>query len=188
MTHSLSNQLKHYLTPTLCSQEVFSRFLRRIEQGGLTRAEDSLSHACVYFAAYDGQARQVFLGHHRKSSLWLFTGGHIEPGEVVQEAVAREIGEEWGRQIAPGDVGGPDLFTITTITQPNYPCQEHYDIWVFFPVKKDEFCVDPERLGEEFYTIQWMGIEEARRLVIDPNTLQALSMIEQNMKFAEYFL
>ncbi len=111
--------------------------------------------------------------------MWLFTGGHIDPDETVQEAAAREILEEWGQRISPQAVGSPALFTITTITQPDYPCREHYDVWYFFPVKKEEFVVDQERLREEFRLNQWMAIEEARQIVTDPNTLQALSMFER---------
>ncbi len=179
MPQALSIQLKFLLTPDLCSREVFPRFLARIEKGSLTRTENRLSHACVYFAAYDPQAKQVFIGHHKKSGLWLFTGGHIDPDETVQEAVAREIGEEWGRKIALEEVGNPALFTITSIAQPDYPCQEHYDVWYFFPVRKDEFIVDRERLSQEFRLNQWMAIGEARHIVTDPNTLQALSMFER---------
>jgi hypothetical protein len=76
-------------------------------------------------------------------------------------------------------VGPPALLTITTITQPDYPCREHYDIWYFYPVRKDEFIIDQERLSQEFRLSQWMAIDEARQLVVDPNTMQALSIIEE---------
>jgi 8-oxo-dGTP pyrophosphatase MutT (NUDIX family) len=180
MDHSLTFQLKALLRPDLClDPAIYRRFVERSQQGRLTRDENRLSHLCVYFAAYDPAAGQVFLGHHKKSGLWLFTGGHVDPGESLQEGVSREIWEEWGREIEPQEAGEPGLLTITTILQADYPCREHYDLWYFFPVEKETFHVDQDRLAEEFHQIWWMTVEEARGRTTDPNNLQTLGVLER---------
>lgn len=72
---------------------VASTFFSRIEKGQLTRDENISSHFCVYFAAYDPECKQVFIGQHKKSGLWLFNGGHIDKGETPNETLKREMGD-----------------------------------------------------------------------------------------------
>ena len=43
---------------------------------------------------------EVLLIHHRKSGRWLPVGGHVECGEGLMEALAREVREEVGLEIA----------------------------------------------------------------------------------------
>ncbi len=180
MIETLANQLQSLLKRDLCSDEtVHRRFLERIAAGRLTREEDPLTHLCVYFAAYDPAAKKVFIGHHKKSGLWLFTGGHVDPGETLPQAVSREISEEWGLQISTQAIGVPAFFTITIILQAQLICREHYDAWYFFPVEGAHFQPNPQRLAEEFHQIGWMAIDEARAFVTDPNTQLALGRIER---------
>jgi 8-oxo-dGTP pyrophosphatase MutT (NUDIX family) len=68
--------------------------------------------------------------------------------------------------------------TITTILQAHLPCREHYDIWYFFPVDREVFPIDRERLAEEFHEIRWMDVNLARDRVTDLNTLRALANLE----------
>ena len=48
------------------------------------------------FAVWDGR---VLLHRHRKLGLWLPPGGHIEEGELPDEAAAREVWEETGLRV-----------------------------------------------------------------------------------------
>jgi len=41
--------------------------------------------------------------HIAKPGYWALFGGHVEPGESVDEAVRREMAEETGLQFAPSD-------------------------------------------------------------------------------------
>ena len=40
--------------------------------------------------------REVLLVHHRKLGVWLYPGGHIEPGETPDDAALRGVREETG--------------------------------------------------------------------------------------------
>lgn len=62
------------------SHETTRLFLARAREENLSRDENPESHFCVYFAAHDPTARELFLGHHKKSNLWIFNGGHIDKG------------------------------------------------------------------------------------------------------------
>jgi 8-oxo-dGTP pyrophosphatase MutT (NUDIX family) len=48
------------------------------------------------FVVWDGR---VLLHRHRKLGLWLPPGGHIEEGELPDEAAAREVWEETGLRV-----------------------------------------------------------------------------------------
>lgn len=148
-------------------------FSVRLAQGNVSREEDPLSHFCVYFAAYDPNAKEVFIGHHRRSGLWLFNGGHMEKDELPADAVRREIGEEWG--IPVPRIPKPALLTLTKIEHPETQiCEWHYDMWYFMPVDKNAFDPDPKLLAKEFHQIGWKTFPQARLLVRDPSTITAL--------------
>jgi 8-oxo-dGTP pyrophosphatase MutT (NUDIX family) len=156
-------------------------FLSRLDEGALTRDENPYTHFCVYFAAYDPAAHEVFLGYHKKANLWVFNGGHIDRGELPSEAVHREIGEEWGLALAPEAVGEPRLLTITDINNPaKQTCTRHYDIWHFVPLSKT-VVFDAHKLAQEFHETRWLSPAAARQLVTDPATLRALSFISQTL-------
>jgi len=120
--------------------EIKLKFLNRLEEGRLTRDENSISHLCVYFAAHDPTLKKVFIGHHRKSGLWLFNGGHMNPNELPIDAVIRETKEEWGLTLIPSDIPNPQLVTLTEIEHPEQQiCEWHYDFWHFLTFHEQEF-------------------------------------------------
>jgi 8-oxo-dGTP pyrophosphatase MutT (NUDIX family) len=163
---------------------VRSAFLSRAQEGSPTRDENPQTHFCVYFAAIDPVAERVFIGHHKKSGLWLFNGGHIDRGETLSEALLREIEEEWGWDListAP-DVGSPQLMTITEIDNPlKQTCTRHYDFWYLLPMDHVQALFDADLLSKEFHDYGWLTLPEARDRVTDPATLKALDFIKQRV-------
>ena len=157
---------------------VTPEFIRRAKEGKLTRDENPYSHFCVYFAGFDYEARKVFVGHHKKSGKWLFNGGHIDKGETPEEALEREMGEEWGVKIDLQSIGKPKLLTITPIQEPTIKCNRHFDIWYFVPLSETGFRPDQTLLDTEFYTTGWKSIEDAKSLITDLATLKGISELE----------
>jgi len=51
-------------------------------------------------AVFVVHAGRVLLHHHRRLDRWLPPGGHIEPGELPDEAAVREVWEETGVRAA----------------------------------------------------------------------------------------
>ncbi len=182
MVDRLGKQVKKIVKTTKSGNGILKRYLKRVSEGELTRDENPVTHFCVYFAAFDPNNKEVFIGHHKKSGLWLFNGGHIDKGETADEALRREISEEWGIDINLDNIS-PSLLTITEIvSNPNgRPCKEHYDIWHLIPVGKDNFLPEKEKLDTEFYTTKWANISDARALVTDPCTIEALGFLEKTI-------
>ncbi len=164
---------------TLHKKLVEEKFVVRINEGNITRDEDLLSHFCVYFAGYDINSGKVFIGHHRKSNYWLFNGGHMDKGESPEESVLREIEEEWGDGIVIQDFLNPSFLTITDINNTNVKCKTHYDIWYFVSLEESSFNPDRNKLAKEFYETGWKTLNEAKKLIKDPNTLMAINKIEE---------
>jgi len=163
---------------------IMERFETCIKEGcGLTRDENPQIHFCVYFAAYDSDIKEVFVGHHKKSGLWIFNGGHIDEGEVPLEALSREMNEEWGLEIGLDEIGESKLLTVTEINNPTkQTCTRHYDIWYFVPVDKDMFKPDEKLLDKEFHSTTWLDVRGAREVITDPNTLIAIERFEEIFK------
>jgi 8-oxo-dGTP pyrophosphatase MutT (NUDIX family) len=182
MNERLAAQIRNY-AENHPEFPVSSNFIARLDvESGLTRDENPQTHYCVYFAAYDPDAGQIFIGQHKKSGLWLFNGGHIDQRETLDEALMREIGEEWGLEITREAVGEPQLLTITEINNPTkQTCTRHYDIWYFVSVNKDTFAPDQHLLDKEFHSMKWLSPDRARKLVTDPSTFEAISLIESRL-------
>jgi len=160
-----------------------SEFIRRFKQGMPTRDENPFDHICVFFAAYDPKNALVFLGHHKKSGLWLFNGGHIDAGESPSEALYREIKEEWGEDVELGENYAPSLLTIMDIDNPTkQTCRRHYDIWYFLPFDQTTFKPSEDLLVKEFHQNGWKTLSEARALVENVQTIEALTEIERLME------
>jgi len=173
---TLSEQIKEISVPNICAEEgIDARFLQRLLQGNLTRDEEAGSHFCVYFLPHNPQTKKVFMGHHKKSGLWLSPGGHIDKGEGLWEALNREIQEELGVKDFFAEAPSPFLLTITQIERDVRPCKTHFDIWYLAKTNGTNFTVDTT----EFYDTKWLTPKEARALVSDKANLYALDALEK---------
>lgn len=180
MNKQLAQEIENLLDKA-ASADIALIFKNRLGGGDLTRDENPESHFCAYFAACDYKNKQIFIGHHIKSGLWLFNGGHIDKGETLSETVNREIGEEWGLDANELKIGEPSLLTIAEINNPSkQKCRLHLDIWHFIDVDKDTFNPDPLKIAEEFHAARWIDLTEARQIITDPGNIQALDFIEAN--------
>lgn len=158
-----------------------SQFVSRIQEGNISRDENPASHICVYFAGYDPKKKRLFMGKHIKSGLWLFNGGHIDINETLEEAIYREMSEEWG-MVKNVDINSPSLFTLTHIENPKKQvCKTHYDIWYFIPLNKDEFNPSQKLLRKEFSEWGWKTREETNVLVKNEQTLSGIEKIATHL-------
>ncbi|HUW72154.1 MAG TPA: NUDIX domain-containing protein [Candidatus Humimicrobiaceae bacterium] len=155
-------------------EETYNAFKQRLEAGIPTRDENPKTHFCVYFLPYDSQGKKIFIVHHKKSGLWLSPGGHINKGEILHEALSREVSEELGVKNDFRETQ-PFLLTITQIENKVQLCKVHYDIWYLFPTNGSNFNIDPT----EFHDIKWLTVEEARKIVTDPCNLKALEVVQK---------
>lgn len=176
----LSQQLQALIDSRQFKAEIITRYRSRLLEKKLTRDENPASHCCVYFAAFDPGRQEVFVGRHKKSGLWFFSGGHIDQGELIEESVSREIWEEWGQTIAPADIPQPSLLTVTKVLTPNITCKTHFDIWHFFPVNKEQFHIDQSKILEEFHEIGWHSVDVVLQQIVDPATRTALKRVNRS--------
>lgn len=179
MSKRFSAKIQELIAMGICSDDISKKFTSSLESENFTRYNDTKTHYCVYFAGYDPQEEKIFIGHHKKSNYWLFNGGHVDKGETHEETLIREIEEEWGIDFKPQCFPKPSLLTITEIDNKRVPCQKHYDIWYFIPLDSGKFNPDRKKLATEFYETGWKTFDEARKLVVDRNTLLAINKITE---------
>lgn len=153
------------------------QFFDRLKQGNLTRDENPASHFCAFFAPFDPQEREVFIGHHIKGDRWLFNGGHLDQGETPLQTVKREMQEEWGSEIGNHQILEPNLITTTHIDSPTQTCKIHFDLWFFVSLSKSRFKPDKMLLKKEFHRWGWKSEAEAREICEKEDVQEALDVI-----------
>jgi 8-oxo-dGTP pyrophosphatase MutT (NUDIX family) len=173
----LDEQIRCVLTPEVCETEATQgRALAKLDSGGLLRADDPRGHFCVMFLPLDPASRQVLAVHHRHAGLWLFPGGHIEPGESLVETLTREVQEELGLPTRFPKTVLPFLISVTDgIRNVGRECTTHYDIWFLLEASPSDVNAETE----EFLDSRWVGVAEAQTLIHDRACLSALERLPE---------
>lgn len=177
----MNNQQKHVLQAvreTKSSSALKEEFEKRISRGNLSRDENEFNHFCIMFLAYDPSEKKYFIGDHKKSGLWLFSGGHTDEGETPHQTLVREIVEEWGMKISVDGIKAHYL-TISKIENQKHNCKLHYDIWYVFERLHNEFNFDEEKVLTEFSEYGWKTAGEIRALNTHETTLKIEEEIEK---------
>ena len=97
--------------------------------------------------------RGTVLHRHKRLGLWLQPGGHIDPGELPEEAVLREVREETGLSVRhPAE--GPNLFHVDV-----HPAGAHLHLDLRYVVRGDDS--DPRPGPGESPHARWFTWVEA---------------------------
>jgi len=117
------------------------------------------------YVVKDGKTLLLF---HKKLQMWLPPGGHIDEGELPDEAVLREIKEETGLSaviLSPKREAGHKEKGVVFLHQPshvqledipNHP--QHIDLIYFCGVKEGA-----EALSHEHEGMRWYSAEELKK-------------------------
>ena len=89
---------------------------------------------------------------------WALSGGGMEPGERIGEALRREISEELGSQLEIGDIS-PWTFRVDIRTTP-YPAGSTEEIYMIYLIFDCEALNRDVELNDEFDDHAWVKPEE----------------------------
>jgi 8-oxo-dGTP pyrophosphatase MutT (NUDIX family) len=137
-------------------------------------------HLVSYFLLADHLEGRVLLVDHRKASLWLPSGGHVEPGEHPVATVRREVQEELGIPAVFSPVTG-DRPVFVTVTETASAVNRHTDVSLWFvlssganePLKPDL---------REFREVRWWSREnigQADPALFDPHLNRMLAKFDR---------
>lgn len=162
----------------LVTIDLVERVVQRLEEGKLTQSENPHDHMCAFFVPFHPETKRIFLGHHIKADMWIPPGGHIEQGELLEDTVRREFGEELGISLGDETV---ELFAATVVDlepKPGKRCQRHWDWWHM--VKTHEL-IDYDYDRGEFYEAGWFNFEEAltQMKTASPVFVEAIEKLEK---------
>ena len=134
------------------------------------------------FVLHEGK---VLLLWHRKLSMWLPPGGHIDPHELPDEAAVREVKEETGLDVVllsqpsmpqmpgPLQLARPEGIQLEDIT----PGHQHIDL-IYFARPVDPQSVKPIA-NDEVDRVGWYGRQDLHRI---PLTEEVLAWVEKALE------
>jgi 8-oxo-dGTP diphosphatase len=130
----------------------------------LDKADEPPQHLVSYFTLYDPDSCKLLLVDHKKSGLWLPSGGHVEPDEHPQATVQREAREELGIE-ASFLLDAPFFLTVTPTVGAIAP---HVDVslWYLLRGESDQpLWFDPG----EFHQAAWFTLDALPLERTDPH-------------------
>ena len=120
-------------------------------------------HLVSYFALVDAASGKLLLVDHKLASLWLPSGGHVEPDEDPRATVVRELSEELG---LAADFMQPDplFITVTRVGGDG----GHTDVSLWYLLRGDSsHAIEFDR--GEFHGVRWFGFDEIPFEMSDPH-------------------
>lgn len=148
--------------------------------------------------AYVVYKRRTLLLLHKKLGMWLPPGGHIDEGELPDEAALREVREETGLEVeivspkrrpdpkAPGVkyLHVPNHVQLEDI--PNHP--QHIDLIYFCRAKSDQARFSPDESRDmRWHSIEDLQADHIRDEVRDTaaQAIRYIDLVEENCQDSE---
>ena len=114
----------------------------------------------------------VLLRLHEKYNFWIAPGGHMDPGEDINQAVLREVWEEVGLKV---ELIGPSTWTkqdyninrdlVPPIFVNRHSINEHHDHSSFiFVAKSNSRKINPQEEASRNTECVWVTQEELNRM------------------------
>ncbi|MCG3218490.1 MAG: NUDIX domain-containing protein [Candidatus Heimdallarchaeota archaeon] len=126
-------------------------------------------------AAYIVKDSKVLLIHHRKLNMWLPPGGHIDPNELPDDTVLREVLEETGLEVSiVSDQDSYPFSDVRLLARPHHvqlelidetTGHEHIDLVYFCQPVNGTVLLNQE----ETNAIRWFSSEDLLADEIVPN-------------------
>ncbi|MEX0918022.1 MAG: NUDIX domain-containing protein [Candidatus Paceibacterota bacterium] len=133
---------------------------------------------CVDTYVVNGDA--VLLRLHEKYDIWNAPGGHIDPGEDVNEAALREVWEEVGLKVSlvgPADWEQKDTETNRDLIPPlfvnrHFVTDTHEHSSIIFAAKADSREINPQTEADKGAECRWLTQTELDDLLKDDSRMR----------------
>lgn len=120
-------------------------------------ASGGIAAASAVIVDEHGRILLIQRGHAPAKGLWSLPGGSVEAGETVSQAVAREVKEETGLDVAVG----PEVWRVRVELEPG----SHYD------VRAHQATVTGGNLvaADDAEAAAWLRVSECQSLELTPH-------------------
>lgn len=152
------------------SAVAFIGFVGSLEDPGTAADEHrGPEHVTASAIVVSDAGDKVALHLHKRLGIWLQPGGHIEPGESVEDAALREAREEIGVPVRHHAEGG--VFVHVDV-HPGPKGHRHHDLRLLLRAPEET----PNPAEGESPEVRWFTWDDATRIA-DPGLVGALQAV-----------
>jgi len=176
----LRDQLRGY-APADATEAAFVARMLDLSQadGAWQRSHFAPGHFTASAYVLSPDRRDLVLIFHKKLSIWVQPGGHLEAtDDGVQAAARREVLEEVGLgALEPLTRGASPLFDVDIHVIParkQEPAHEHFDVRFAFVAGSREL-VHTDEVGD----LRWVPLAQVERMGTDESVLRAVTKLRQ---------
>ena len=131
---------------------------------GRTGAAVDVGHASAVLTGEAADLTQRKAGTHLAGA-WEFPGGKVEPGEDPRHALARELREEIGVEVAAGE--------IVEVTFHRYPTKAV--LLLFYAAARAQGSPEPAAL--DVAAVRWAGVDDLKDDLFPPADVAVLAKV-----------
>lgn len=182
----LKSEIESYIPKTIEEKMNKQLILISMEEKKevLLKRECLLNHFTTSALVFDEKKEHILLVHHNIYKTWAFIGGHADGNPNLLEGAIKEVKEETGLEdVRPyqKEIAAIDILTTSAHYKNGKYVPSHLHFNVMYILQgniKNEIRKKPDENSD----VKWIEIEEMEKYIKEPEMIQLMKKVIQQVK------